>query len=300
MHESSRNPLVKKEIKKEQEEKNEGENKETGKNEIIKWQLEKNEILNKEMDKQEKGQMGMTENDLLTTLLEKAVNNGTGIKENKELIRKANGQFLEINGHVETLMLQTAVPYSPLTEPQTLGEAVAGLGSGLDKNSGEVRKLTQLITEVKKIVAELSDKLSFPVKGVEEVKNVLREHAAKFQEPYEKTVHHKHFMGKTIWILCGLIQLVLLVGFFWNKQRERANQYLDNDSKWRWLKLTSDPSLLNSTARADSVYLTNPESFRKIVYEEEERRKALFEKQLQRQENEMEIRKLEKMEKKEK
>jgi len=118
-------------------------------------------------------------------------------------------------------------------------------------------------------------------------------HIRFFQEPYHKDVRLKHHMEKTLLVIFGLVLIVLVATVLLTQAWGRAGQHDENDIKWRWIKISAGPSLLRALDGTDSVYLANPKEFTKNVILEEDRLHELMEKQLEINQAQGEVEKLE-------
>jgi hypothetical protein len=127
---------------------------------------------------------------------------------------------------------------------------------------------------------------------------LLRDDMAKFirffEVPRHKDVHYTHFMGKTLILTIGLVFIILVEGVFLSQAWGQIDRRKENDIKWRCAKLYNRVYGIQTLPITDSFYKKmGPEAFSKAVEDEEDRRQALFEKQLQIDEAQGEIEKLE-------
>ena len=98
------------------------------------------------------------------------------------------------------------------------------------------------------------------------------------QQVAKNKVQHHHHIPKLIWITAGLFISLALALSGWYATTQKANQFIANDTRYRYLKLdTSQKYLQNYLYRVDSLYKTMPD-MRKYVFEEEERLRVNFEK----------------------
>ena len=105
-----------------------------------------------------------------------------------------------------------------------------------------------------------------------DINNQLLQQAAK------NKVQHHHHIPKLIWITAGLFISLALALSGWYATTQKANQFIANDTRYRYLKLdTSQKYLQNYLYRVDSLYKTMPD-MRKHVFEEEQRLQENFEK----------------------
>ena len=126
----------------------------------------------------------------------------------------------------------------------------------------------------------------------------LQENIQLFEKPHHKNVHYTHHLGRPLLVLGVMLILPLAEFFYWNGLWAKAEKYQEGDIQWRNIELTKDPVVLEAVQKTRSMYRMGPEQFRADVVEEENRRQELFEREMQRNEKDIEIHELEKKEKK--
>ena len=90
-------------------------------------------------------------------------------------------------------------------------------------------------------------------------------------------VQHHHHIPKLIWITAGLFISLALALSGWYATSQKANEFIANDTRCRYLKLDTTQYLQVYLYRVDSLYKTMPD-MRKYVFEEEKRLQKNFEK----------------------
>jgi hypothetical protein len=190
-------------------------------------------------------------NEMVKALIGKVMDLGTAVKDTSELIRQLPNQQEALErwnqqsdklagniGQLETCMHQITAAF----DKQLQG--FAGQMKGVDR---------QLV-------------------GMEALQEALDRHAGLFEKPLVKTVHYRHFLGKPLWVLLATAVVLGLMGYGWMKTSTRSGQWSANDSKWRYIALSRDTLVLHKVERIDRDDLADPEAFKKLVGEEEERR----------------------------
>ncbi|HWK03832.1 MAG TPA: hypothetical protein VNS58_09375 [Puia sp.] len=187
--------------------------------------------------------------ELLKALIDKTMENGKDIRQVSELVRK--------------------LP-NPTPALENLEQRVEKIENCQDTEN-------ELILRHGEKVDDLSKKMSLPIDVIEQLRNAMTEHAALFKKPLKKSVHYTHFLGRSLWVIAGLVAIVIGLIFLWNNTRINANLHADNDIKWRMVKLNSEGRLLQGLQEIESDYLANPDGMKKAVLAEEQRRQQLFE-----------------------
>jgi len=190
-------------------------------------------------------------NEMVKALIAKVMDLGTAVKDTGELIRQLPNQQ----------------------------EALERWNEQSDKLAGNIGKLETGVEEMTVAFYKQLQGFAGQMKGIdrqlvgmEALQQALDRHAQLFEKPLEKTVHYRHFLGKPLWVLLGAAVVVWLMGFGWMRTATNADQYKTNDSKWRYIALTRDTLVLHKVEGIDRDYLADPEAFKKLVGEEEERR----------------------------
>jgi len=93
------------------------------------------------------------------------------------------------------------------------------------------------------------------------------------KHPVSNKVMHHHHIPKLIWISVGLFLSFSLVCSGWYVTSSKMNSFINNDTKYRWIRLdTSQRSLQLYLDRVDSLYNKLPDMRKNVVETEEEYR----------------------------
>ena len=136
--------------------------------------------------------------------------------------------------------------------------------------------LTEAIKSIELWKKEIT-KSMVPVEVFEHFSSRLNKNSQLLEQAAKNKVQHHHHIPKLIWITAGLFISVALVLSGWYATTQKANEYIANDSRYRYLKLDTTHYLQSYLYRVDSLYKTMPD-MRKHVFEEEQRLRENFEK----------------------
>ena len=136
--------------------------------------------------------------------------------------------------------------------------------------------LTEAIKSIELWKKEIT-KSMVPVEVFELFSSRLNKNSQLLEQAAKNKVQHHHHIPKLIWITAGLFITVALVLSGWYATIQKANEYITNDTKYRYLKLDTTHYLQSYLYRVDSLYKTMPD-MRKHVFEEEQRLRENFEK----------------------
>ena len=136
--------------------------------------------------------------------------------------------------------------------------------------------LTEAIKSIELWKKEIT-KSMVPVEVFELFSSRLNKNSQLLEQAAKNKVQHHHHIPKLIWITAGLFISVALVLSGWYATTQKANEYIANDSRYRYLKLDTTHYLQSYLYRVDSVFKTMPD-MRKHVFEEEKRLQENFEK----------------------
>lgn len=190
-------------------------------------------------------------NEMIKALIAKVMDLGTAVKDTGELIRQLPNQ----QEALERWNQQSDNLAGNIGKLETCIQAMTG---AFDK---QLQGFAQQIRGVDRQLV-----------GMEALQQALDGHARLFEKPLEKTVHYRHFLGRPLWVLLAVSVVFGLMAFGWMRTATNADQYRTNDSKWRCIALTRDTLVLHKVEHIDRDYLADPEAFKKLVDEEEERR----------------------------
>lgn len=190
-------------------------------------------------------------NEMIKALISKVIDLGTAVKDTSELIRQLPNQ-------------QDAL--------ERWNQQSDKLAENIGKLETCMQQMTRAFDKQLQGFAEQIKGVDRQLVGMEALQQALDVHARLFEKPLVKTVHYRHFLGKPLWVLLGVAVVVCLMGFGWMRTATNVDQYRTNDSKWRYIALTRDTLVLHKVEGINRDYLADPEAFKKLVGEEEERR----------------------------
>ena len=152
----------------------------------------------------------------------------------------------------------------------------ADLEEQLKKFADSKAMLTEAINSIELWKEELI-KSKIPVEIFTVFSSRLNKNSQLLEQAAKNKVQHHHHIPKLIWITAGLFITVALVLSGWYATIQKANEYITNDTRYRYLKLDTTYYLQSYLYRVDSLYKTMPD-MRKNVFEEEQRLRENFEK----------------------
>lgn len=171
-----------------------------------------------------------------------------------------------------------------------LGKRITTQEKSFEELGGELKGgLSGVEADIKR----MSGQISIPTDSILGLRADLQRHAELFEKPHRKEIHYRHFLGKSLLTLIGLLVIIMVLVALLTQAYGRSGEHAENDLKWRYLNLSSDPVLLKVLGVVDQGYHANPEQFKKDVVEEEDRQHQLFEATRQEKEAQMKVQALE-------
>ena len=152
-----------------------------------------------------------------------------------------------------------------------IGEIEAGIKNIPDNTVG--------IADVKnavKSIKEIAESISFPIQEMRELSKAIIEVRDRLNRPVTSTVQHHHYIPKIIWLCIVLFVSLAVVCTGWYMTANTLTEYKANDTKYRYLKLNSNKSLLDLLYRTDSLFRTDA-GLRDSVIQQEEENQRIFE-----------------------
>ena len=143
---------------------------------------------------------------------------------------------------------------------------------GLEKKVSFIPDHSKAFQECKTEVLELNTRIAritFPEKEVRELTNILRSSIDQLKQPIVTNVEHHHHFPKIIIITIALIVGLNIAAVGWYFTGRRLNQYIENDTKYRFLKLKKNNSLQQWLFITDSLYKSQPEIRKEVIYQED-------------------------------
>lgn len=134
--------------------------------------------------------------------------------------------------------------------------------------------LTAILNTVETTKADIH-RLSFPENELRNFAASLVTHTALLKQPVKKEIIHHHHFSKIIWIAVGLFLVVCLVSTGWYITSDKLDLYKANDTKYRYLKLENNKSLLTILQKTDSLYQADNQLRQRVIAKEEENQRNL-------------------------
>jgi len=207
--------------------------------------------------------------ELLKVLVDKVVNIGAEIGELREQVGRLSGPEVVVAGLEHRIgALEEGL--------EAVGKGLATLGEGL----------TEVADKIGRPDRELTDTLR-------SLERSLDGYVDFFKGPVKKEVHHRHFLGRPVLTLAGLIVVVAGLVFWLVGALNKADVYESNDILWRGVNLSVDSVVTRALNKEVKEYNADGAQYRKDVIAEEERRKELYQRRLEVEEKMGEIKDLE-------
>lgn len=127
-----------------------------------------------------------------------------------------------------------------------------------------------------KSIKEIAESISFPIQEMRELSKAIIEVRDRLNRPVTSTVQHHHYIPKIIWLCIVLFVSLAVVCTGWYMTANTLAEYKANDTKYRYLKLNSNKSLLDLLYRTDSLFRTDA-GLRDSVIQKEEENQRIFE-----------------------
>ena len=87
---------------------------------------------------------------------------------------------------------------------------------------------------------------------------------------------HQHHVSKVIWVTAGLFLLLSLESAGWLNTVNKLDQFIENDTKYRFMRLdTAAKNLQSYLDSSDARYKSNPEMRKVVIEMEDEYRKNM-------------------------
>ncbi|MHA4811004.1 hypothetical protein ACX0G9_23045 [Flavitalea flava] len=136
---------------------------------------------------------------------------------------------------------------------QDQGQKITGIRELINDIPNYSEDIRRISTGQKDIKTAL-DKLQFPTGNLQEFSNKLTVGINLLRQPVAATTIHQHHVPKIMWISAGLFLALCLACSGWLMTASKLDQYKANDTKYRYLKLKSNPALLEALSQLDSLY----------------------------------------------
>ena len=144
--------------------------------------------------------------------------------------------------------------------------------ANIEEKLNSMPDTAQEITEFKKQLTEVKvaiTAIKFPTRQMEELSGNLVTSVTLLKQPVENKVVHHHHVHKIMIISAALFVLLGLALCGWYNTGQKLDQYQANDFKYRYLKLSNNHALHQLLVITDSLYQTNPEFGKAVLYGED-------------------------------
>ncbi|RAJ78958.1 hypothetical protein CLV59_10618 [Chitinophaga dinghuensis] len=188
------------------------------------------------------------------------------------------------------LLLNTIVDKLNIIE-QTITQ-LNNITPQMPDHSGDIKKLTTQISEVKTAISCMPELLKFPVVAVDRLIKNIEQNNSLLKNPPAKEVRHYHHITAPI-VVAGVLFLLLVLCTAWlYSSRSTLNEYQAADFKYRFMKMQADKGLRAFIVSTDSLYNSNMPAFQDIVIKWEAERQRVAALLLEAQEKEQEANQL--------
>jgi len=130
-----------------------------------------------------------------------------------------------------------------------------------------------IATDINKIL-EAIQRFPLPDAKLHHLSNKLDKNMELLKNPVPQKIIHLHHVLKIIWIATGSLITLALVSAGWYMTAEKLDNFMANDTKYRYLKLdTGQVTLQQQLYRADSMFNVKPNLRESIISTEEQYRR---------------------------
>ena len=205
---------------------------------------------------------------LLRTLSDKVLNTETAVREN--------------TAQVEVMANSVEVVRGMPDKVKAVEQRVAATGEA-------VSKMRERVDALEASVRQSMDEWKRMEGAIYTLGTGLRQHAELFEKPLHKSVHYRHSMDGPLLAIAGMFVLcfglvALCIHFYY-----KADDYAVSDVQWRGAQLITDSVTIHELQALKQSYASNPDSVRGAVIAEEDRRAALAERIIERDQKNQEI-----------
>jgi len=143
-----------------------------------------------------------------------------------------------------------------------------------DVMTNRIEKQDQKISDLEKRIIAIPDNsqaISVVIKGIEELKQITRKNTIPendlrqlnsnlnktngyLSQPVVNKVEHHHHVPRITIISAILFVVICLIIMGWYNTSQRLEQYKENDTKYRFLKVQQNRPLQNLLFKTDSLY----------------------------------------------
>ncbi len=144
-------------------------------------------------------------------------------------------------------------------------DAIRDKTESLQENLNVLKDLQSQLKSVEKTI----QKISFPEKEVKQLSFDLNRTTLILQQPLKNEVIHHHHVPKLVGITATMFLLLCIVCSGWYAAHDKLQNYIANDTKFRYLKLDTDHVLQKLLLMTDSLYIQNPKMRADVISMEE-------------------------------
>jgi len=163
---------------------------------------------------------------------------------------------------------------------------------GLPDHGESIKGIDSRLGAAENDIKNLPGKIFMPLPEILALTHELQNHSRLLNTPMKQEVRHEHHLSKPIVVCIVLFLVVIGLLFLEYYTWFRADQYKENDIKFRYLKVFQDSQGQKALHDLDSQYNANPNEFRNQVIQQEKIEQERFEDFQRVQENQKEIKTL--------
>ena len=158
-----------------------------------------------------------------------------------------------------------------------------------DVMTNRMEKHDQRIVDLEKKVSAIPDNsqaISAVIKGIEELKRMMSRSSIPendlrqlntnliktngyLSQPVINKVEHHHYVPKMAIISAILLVMICIIITGWYNTGQRLEQYKENDTKYRFLKVQHNLPLQNLLFKTDSLYSLRPDMRENVIRQED-------------------------------
>jgi hypothetical protein len=176
---------------------------------------------------------------------------------------------MESNSDIQTVLIETVV--KKLREQNDLLVRIQEQTSKADHLNPQLEAIRNELHQIRKgdlfsqILTQEIKAIKAPINGVLRLLDAPMEHT---------NTHHHHF-PKLLWITIALLFLCVFLIMGWNNSSNKVDNYIVNDSKYRFLQLQEGKNLQTKLKWVDSLYKVRPNMLDSVNSLEQDRNAKL-------------------------
>jgi len=161
--------------------------------------------------------------------------------------------------------------------------------NSLPDHSESLRNIDGRLDTAEAEIKALPEKIFMPLPEIIALTKVLRIHSRLVSMPMKQEVCHEHHLSKPVWACFAMFLVIIGLLFLLYYKWLEADLHKENDLKYRYLQVSQPPEGQKLLHQLDSIYISNPDQFRKSVLRREKIQLDTFEDFKQLQEKRQEI-----------